>query len=765
MPQNPTNHRPTTMRAALVRVLGQSCLGIGLLTLACGAKAAALIDEGLDWQRCAQPGHINIQNIALLNDVSVAPIEITADSFEASSLSDQTSFSGNVQLHQDNQTIFAEHLTYNRSSGDINAKGNILIKRADLRITADQAQFNISSSLGQLEQVEYRLPGIMARGTAQRATLSGPNTSNYEKISYTTCRPGNSDWLLNAEQLEIDTEQGLGKAHGAKLTFHGVPLMYLPILSFPIDDQRRSGVLVPKIGYSDNQGLDLAVPYYFNLAANYDLTLTPRVMSKRGVMLSGEFRFLSETTEGVIDASFMPDDSLSTRYTEERGSLSVLTHSQFNQNLSTDLRINHVSDNDFLADFGGNLALTSISHLERAAEVRYDTNKLQALGRLQHFQTLDATLTKADRPYARLPQITLNMQHAASRQPINYAFGAEFVHFVKDGGFVEGRRLDLQPSVSYSKHNDWSYFTPKASVRYTQYSLDNQTPGLDPSPSRLSGIFSLDSGLYYDRSSQYLGQRASQTLEPRLYYLYVPKQDHSDIPIFDTSEHDFNFDNLFRENRFNGADRLGDANQLTLALTSRINDDASGRELLSASIGQILYFKDRNVSLPGGTIDKDNGSAFVGEIAAELGSGWRARGGLQWNPHSGGSGTVDQALAQASYRDSNARIFNASYRLREGVSSQTDIAAIWPISANTSIIGRWNYSLSEQRNLEALAGVEYGSCCWRVRAVIRQHSDSTNNDQNLGFLLQLELNGLGKLGDNIENLLKNGIYGYRKYND
>ena len=282
------------------------------------------------------------------------------------------------------------------------------------------------------------------------------------------------------------------------------------------------------------------------------------------------------------------------------------------------------------------------------------------------------------------------------------------------------------------------------------------------SPDRIAPIFSLDGGLYFDRQTSWFGEAASQTLEPRMFYLLVPEQDQKDIPIFDTTEYDFSFDNLFRENRFNGADRLGDANQLTLALTSRINSDRTGRELLRTSLGGIVYFRDREVQLPGNPDGTDSTSSLTGEVSADLGGGWRTRGGLMWNPH---DDTIEQALAQASYRDTDDNILNLAYRLRDGVSTHTDLGTVWRISPNTRMIARWHYSLSEKRNEEALAGIEYGRCCWRVRALLRQQVAGDDDEQDLSFLVQLELNGLGSLGDNIDSLLDNGIYGYRREND
>jgi len=719
-----------------------------------------MLDEGIAWQACTPLTGV-VTNAALSDRQQ--PIEVIADSAEASDLDNQTQFSGDVRLTQGSQELYARQVHFDRDTGELQATGDVLLKRPDLRIAAGAVRYNLQTREGDAEQAQYRLPGILARGTANKAKLIDAANSTYSQITYTTCPPANNDWQLSADQLLLDTAEGLGTASDAKLSFKGVPLMYLPTLSFPIDDRRRSGVLIPSFGYGDRHGLDLSVPYYFNLAPNYDLTLTPRVMSKRGLMLGGEFRFLSKVHEGEVHASFIPDDREASTGESRRGSLSVQTRSRYSDKLDSRLNINYVSDDDFLQDFGADLETYSSSTLERTAEVHYNERNWSASAKVQQFQTIDPLLSKADSPYASLPRLTFRLADQTGTQlPLAYAINAEYVDFYKNGGFVEGRRLDLKPSISLPRRAAWYHLTPRLSLRYTRYELDHQTAGLDSSPDRFTPIFSLDSGLYFDRSTNWFGQAATQSLEPRAFYLYVPQENQSDIPVFDTSEYDFSFNSLFRDNRFSSADRQGDANQLALALTSRISDLDSGRELLSASVGQIVYLEDREVQLPGDTIDTEQTSPLITEINAEFSRQWHARGQLVWNPD---SNDVEQALARASYRLDNSHIFSAAYRLRDTSSSQTDLAAIWPLGKQTRAIARWNYSLSENRNLDALAGIEYGKCCWKVRALLRQQVQGTNDNQNLSFLLQLELRGLGKLGDNIDAVLNDGIYGYRKQDD
>lgn len=719
-----------------------------------------MLDQDIGWQSCSAA--ITPPTVAFAG-TGQAPIDVFADGAEFSGSDNRALFSGNVILTQGSQELYAREVHFDRNTGELRANGDVLLKRPDLRIAASEVQYNLQTYKGAAQQAEYRLPGILARGTAQKAELIDSANSTYSEISYTTCPPDNNDWQLSADKLQLDTAEGLGTATDAKLSFKGVPLMYLPTLTFPIDDRRRSGLLIPSAGYGDRHGLDLSLPYYFNLAPNYDLTLVPRLMSKRGIMLGGEFRFLTSRHEGEIHASYIHHDQQAPDSENRRGSLSVRTRSKYSERLGSSLNINYVSDDNFLEDFGADLETYSSSHLERAAEVHYAGQQWSASAGVQLFQTIDPLLPKADRPYASLPRLRFDLAKQTDTQlPVDYAINAEYVDFRKSGGFVEGRRLDLKPTIALPKREAWYHLIPALGLRYTRYELEHQSTGKDASPDRLTPILSLDSGLYFDREMNWFGHAATQSLEPRAYYLFVPQKSQGDIPVFDTAERDFSFASLFRDNRFSGADRQGDANQLALAVTSRINDLNTGQELLRASLGQIVYLRDRKVQLPGIATQTQQTSPLIGEVSARLSQQWRARSELVWDPD---SNNVEQALARASYRGDNNHIFSAAYRLRDTTSSQTDLAAIWPIGERTRAIARWNYSLSEQRNLDALAGVEYGKCCWKIRALLRQQARGTGNDQNLSFLLQLELRGLGKLGDNIDAILKNGIYGYRREDD
>jgi LPS-assembly protein len=357
-----------------------------------------------------------------------------------------------------------------------------------------------------------------------------------------------------------------------------------------------------------------------------------------------------------------------------------------------------------------------------------------------------------------MPQVRFRMPDLDTGFGPHLSMQAEYVNFDRSTG-VTGQRFDIEPAVSLPLRRSWGYLEPAVSARYTGYDLDDP-PTADNQPDRTLYTVSLDSGLFFDRSTSWFGHAMTQTLEPRLYYLYVPFEDQDGLPVFDTSALDFAYDNLFRTNRFAGADRVGDANQLTLALSSAYLSDVDGSELFRASIGQIFYFEDREVGLPGEPVADDSSSSFLAQIEGRIGANWRYRAGLQYDPHID-EDKLRQGLVQLSYRDRERRYLGLGYRLREGLIEQTDIGILWPFSPDVSFIGRVNYSLQDSRTLEAVAGVEYGQCCWRVRAIARHFLSNDSDDYDTGVMLELELRGLARIGKNIDTYLEETMWNYQ----
>lgn len=686
-----------------------------------------------------------------------APLQVEADAATYQASDGRTVFEGNARLLQPGRLIEAQHMSYQGSADLLEALGEIRLSQPDLLLTGSAASYHPQRGDGEVRNAGFALPGSGARGEAAQVNLAADGLLTLRQPSYTTCPPGARAWSLQAEQMVLDRASGRGTARGAHLRLGSVDLPALPEFSFPIDDRRQSGLLPPSIGYGSHNGLDLTLPYYFNLAPNRDLTLAPRLMSRRGLLLGGEYRYLTQASRGELHAELLPDDRVYDGSTP-RGGLRWRHDGRPFTGWRSRVDANYTSDASYLGDLGNGLSASATRHLERVAELsRRDRHSLVLL-RVQDFQVLDTDPT-TDRPYARLPQLLASLDQPLGGQA-RLLLDTEYVHFDREQGLT-GQRVDIKPVLAMRWSRPWGYLEPRLGARYTGYRLAHAGAGMDDSPDRFSHSLSLDGGLFYDRPLQFGGQAMTQTLEPRLYYLYRPYNNQADLPVFDTAAFDFRFDSLFRDDRFSGPDRVGDANQLTLAVTSRLRRADSGAERLALGIGQIFYFGDRHVTLPGQTVQDSSSSAVMAGLSAVIDPRWRLEGALQWDPDAGSNGQMTRAFARLAWDDGQGHRLHAGYRLRRGETEQTDLAGSWRLNPRTRLVGRWRYALDRNRSLDALAGVEYGSCCWKVRAVVQRHLDDVTNDANLGILLQLELSGLGRLGTNIDDLMSGGLAGYR----
>lgn len=641
-------------------------------------------------------------------------------------------FSGNAELRYGDQTVLADKITYDNSKDEIEASGNVRIRdEAGDEFITEFVRLGRQMGEGFTDSVVFILSGNGGRGDAKKVLFEGRARTQMENARYTACQPGQDDWFIIARALNLDYEKEIGTAWHAKIEFKGVPIFYWPYLSFPLGDARKSGFLAPRYGNSDKFGFFVATPYYLNIAPDFDTTVTPRFLSKRGLQLQNEARYLGPQYSGTVNYEFISDRV----YGADR-SVGTFKHQQvFNPYWSGVIDVRAVSDPDYLNDFGDNLAVASQTHLPRKVEADYGDSIWRVTTRTFTYQTIDKTLPAADRPYNRLPQILFSTELPAISGSPHYDFQGEVVNFQREVG-VTGTRADLYPSISLPWRNESSFLIPKAGVRYTGYDL---TGSDDARPSRTIGIFSLDSGLQFERAAGNK-QDFTQTLEPRLFYLYVPYRNQDQLPNFDTGTADFIFSNLFRENRFSGADRIGDANQATIAVTSRLLD-AAGGERLRASAGEIFYFHDQTVNLPAGTINKKS-SDLAAETYARLASDWYVRGGLQWDPD---TKETERGSFYLQYHPSKDKIINIGHRYTPNVQEQVDFSTQWPISNQWSAVVSSSYSLSDDRNLESYVGVQYNACCWAAR-VYRHSRVDPNRIQINTLMFEFQLTGLGKTG-------------------
>ena len=668
----------------------------------------------------------------------------------------QYHLTGKVEGRRGDQQLFADSLTYNKETDQAKAEGNVRYENNGQTFVGERADIDIGNNSGTIKPARFWLTDRHIRGQADEVHFDNTVTQ-LKDGRFTTCDEGSDDWVLRASQLQLDTAKNEGIARHARIDFMHVPIFYFPYLSFPLQG-RKTGFLAPAIGGSTDSGTELSVPYYLNLAPNRDATLTANLFSKRGLLMGGEFRYLNHHNRGQLEVSHINHDGV---YGSDRSAVNYFHQGNPAPGWRTNLEYRYISDSTYLDDFGGDLARSSATQLERRANLNYRGDYLQANLMLQAYQTIDPTVSPLSEPYKRLPQLLVNTRDWKGPAGLRAGLEAEAVKFDRSVG-VTGSRLDLQPRISWPVRGSAGYFVPKLGYRVTRYQLDRSDPAYSDTPSRSLPIFSLDSGLIFERDLGKGSRAARQTLEPRLFYLNVPYRDQSNLivdesgvdRVFDSNLPQFSMDQLFRENRFIGADRVGDANQLSAALTSRFLTK-NGRELLSTSIGRIFYFQDRRVTLPGQTISTDSTSDWVAEINSHWTPTLTSRASLERDP---ANKTTKRGSASIFYHKDLRHALKLAYRYEENSIEQGDVAFIWPLTTHWNVVGRWLHSLKEGVNLETLKGIEYESCCWTARIVQRTYRvNALSVNENNSIWFQLELKGLTSIGKPIRELLTHDI--------
>ncbi|MFP4162044.1 MAG: LPS-assembly protein LptD [Ectothiorhodospira sp.] len=664
----------------------------------------------------------------------------------------RTRLEGEVEVHQLGRNLRADRMTYDPGTDRLTARGAVRLTDPDgFQLESPGGYLDLNDRTGRFESGDYRYLPRHARGSAREIEPEGSGRFHLEGATFTTCDPGREDWLLRAETVDLDRDSGRGTARDVLLRFYGVPLFYTPWIDFPIDDRRQSGLLVPSLGNGNNTGLDIEIPYYLNLAPNRDATIAPRLIGRRGTMLRTELRYLEPRSAGEIQVDLLPDDRI---HGDRRSHVDWEHTWAIAPRMRLHTQGTDVSDPDYFDDLGSSLDDTSQTHLQRLADLRYWGRGWNLMARVEDFQTLDENLGPANRPYKRLPQMRYQGHWPGVAGDLNLDLQAEWVAFEREDS-VTARRTDLQPTLSLPLRGPAWFLTPKLDYRFTHYALEDAPPNTGSHLQRELPTFSLDGGLIFERIT---GEDHLQILEPRIFYTYTPYRDQDAIPRFDTSEYNFDFDQLFRSARFSGPDRVADGNRVTTALTTRIIDPDNAEEHLRASLGQIHYLADQRVRLnPARPAIQRARSPLVGEIAWRPTPGWRLSGAVQWDPQ---RERTERSSTQLRYQDGR-RILNLSHRLREERLRQGDLSFAWPLSERWSAVGRWAYSLRDERDLEVLAGLEYQACCWGARIVSRRYlTDGVENEYTNGIYFQLVLKGLASLGSGLDELLNEGILGY-----
>jgi len=667
-------------------------------------------------------------------------------------IDDRLELSGNVEIQRGNRTVRTDSALLYEDSERAELRGNVRLEEPGLVLLGDGADVNLASESAQLADVTYLLTEAGLRGNAESIAKNDSGQLLIEDGSVTRCDPGSNMWRINSRRIEVDDGAAWGTARHAVVRVKDVPVFYLPYMRFPVSDERQSGWLFPNIGYSGEDGFMLGVPYYLNLAPDWDATLTPRVWSKRGFGAEGELRHLNRYGSYELGAALLPKDRLFNGLLEkddffdanpggdfERADRWLLAAEHYGGlvgrlgRLDTVIDYTAVSDPDYFRDLGTGLSVSSRVELERRAAVRYRVGERSTgFGEIdtqlwvQRFQRLDEVKTQA---YQRLPQFDLSYSRKLLG-PAEFNLTSQFASFDRDNDDltgirrIVGERIHIQPEIRLPMQWPYAFAEVAGGMRYTSYDLRDVAAGVDDQPDRSIAYASADGGLFFERAVSLFGKSLIQTLEPRLYYLYQEREEQSQLPLFDVTQLRFSYSQLFRRNRFSGLDRISDANQFSAGVSSAFVDARTGREFFRASVGQIFYLRDRLVA-PGGAFEDDNfhsSSAIAGEVRATIARYYRLNSTVIWDPN---DNTVDESLFRVGYRRNNRRIANVGYRKqRLGNLKQTDVSLLWGLSKHWSVLGRWNYDLRSNRTIEGFAGLEYNDCCWKVRLIARRYIEN-----------------------------------------
>jgi len=716
------------------------------------------------------------------------PITFAADQAKAER-NGRMSLSGDVDVHMSDRRIQADQMIYDRNTGDISVSGEVRYSDPTVKVQGDTGHYGNEGA--QFTHAQFRFLTRPGYGSANDLSMTPSHIITLRGVTYTSCPPPRADWDIRARELRLDTNVSRGVARGARVDFQGIPVMYFPYLSFPLSAARQSGLLFPNLGSSSRDGLILGVPWYWNIAPNQDATFTPTYYSSRGLDLGAQYRFLSAHDSGTFDGDFMPHDR---RYDGERNYASLLDRLELGHNTRLQTDVQSVSDTEYFEDFSQGTQPTSTPFLPRSLELAHRDDiwnlQLQLLG----YETLDdSTLAPVQRPYMELPRLSAASAWSPRRWSwLSMGFDGELADFTRPGcggpglgaapgsvctcppkalatgcladpsvlldfprGIdVTGWRASAQPHIGLDIAAPGYFVRPQAAWQLTQYALRGVNGG-DPNPTRSLPILSFDSGLRFERLAGLNGTH-TVTLEPRLMYVYIPYRDQSELPLFDTSTQDPNLIELFRPNRYVGIDRIGDANQVTVGVTSEMFSTATGSRYLSATIGQSLYLSAPRVTLPGQILDPSR-SDLIGEL--EL-AGYRNWNVLLNAAASAAVSRIEQAEAALQYRPSGQEVINFGYQYRNGQFQQLDSSLAWPILQHWDVYARAVYSLLDHASIQDFAGFQYRGACWGLQILWQRSISTRTGERDTGFSVQLELTGLSSVGSQVATFLQQSIRGY-----
>ncbi|WP_126446733.1 LPS-assembly protein LptD [Sulfuricystis multivorans] len=733
-------------------------------------------------------------------DKTAAPTTVTADRIEGINEQEVVA-EGNVLVERGGDTLRADRLVYRQLDDEAEATGNVRLTSPNTTMSGPRLKMRLEASTGEFEKPEYTIrhprppvpepaltllglpamdesgnvvvqsgrmlerPPVTGSGSAAKLEFRGKDRYRLSESTFSTCAPGQRDWEIYVDTLDLDYVHEEGSGRHATVRFKDVPLLYLPWMKFSLNNQRKSGFLPPTIGSTSKSGFEVTAPWYWNIAPNMDATLTPRLMTRRGVQLNGEFRYLLDTEanrtqagmpdKGQVRIEYLPGDRLADR---DRYGYALIHTQNLGHGFSASLNVNGVSDDNYFSDLSTRISQVSQGNLLRQGVLNYAGPWYAASLNLQAFQTLQ-NLAK---PYQRLPQLTGSAFRYDLPYGLAFNLNAEYVNFDHPTN-VLGKRTIVYPQLSLPLATAALTLTPKIGVHVTHYELAGlNRPAaatfrtVPTSQNRALPIFSLDGSAALERNTDWFGKTLMQTLEPRAYYVFIPKRDQKQIPVFDSGIADFNFAQMFSENRYAGGDRIGDANELTLAVTSRLIDPASGADLLRATIGTRHYFTDQSVTLPGEKARTDRAADILATLAGQVLPRTYADVGWQYNPR---DGRTERLTLGGRYRPEAGKVLNVAYRYSRDLLGQIDVSAQWPLFGGWHGVGRYNYSTKERRVIETIGGLEYDAGCWVGRFVV-QRLATIAEQPTTALFFQLELNDFSRIGSNPLQLLRRSIPGY-----
>ncbi len=706
-----------------------------------------------------------------------------------------TTLEGDAMLRRGDTVIRADRIDYYQPADQARASGQVRINRNGDRYEGSLLELKVDAFEGFFTEPRYRFLKNDAHGQASRIDFLGERHAVIHDATYTTCQrePGPGwlpEWILTAESIRIDQDEETGYATGAMLRFYGVPVLPVPALSFPLSSKRKSGFLPPTVAVDNVSGVMVTTPYYWNIAPNRDMTVSPTLMSKRGLDLATEFRYLEPTYRGTLRASYLPGDDLRDR---DRWSFGLkhtdrLLRSQLPGGVGLNLDLNRVSDNDFWRDFTNreNSAVLTQRLLANDGSLTWGQGPLSLQVRALKWQTLQDASSQITPPYDRMPQVVARYTENRLPAGLRASVEADFTHF-QAGNLLAGQTMrwpDAQRTYVLAQvTRPWRtpgvFLVPRVQLHTTHYQFSAPLSTGERSAQVTVPTFSLDSGLVFERDLGLFGRDLIQTLEPRAFYVYTPYRAQNHLPNYDSGGNDFNFASIFSDSTFGGHDRIADNNLLTLGLTSRLQDADNGAELARVGIAQRLRFTDQRVTLPDAAPVSERLSDILVGGAINWTPQWTTDATAQYNPKTGRS---ERSTLGGRYSPSAYRVVTGAYRLQRGQSEQLDIGWQWPINdlwgdrgrdlgpgrgqggGRWYSVGRINTSLKERRVVDAIVGVEYDGCCWIGRAVVERLKTGTGT-ANIRLLFQIEFVGFARLGTNALSPLKDNIPRYQFLRD